>query len=534
MSHPSRSFAHVFEGDGFGVGLTINQLYAPPCPGTELVPADVDRHPTRLGELMPVAARDDVGLGEEMRRANIADSRLWAYRLEMVAQLAARRRDDRDRAPGQPGAAVPGWTTASWVLDGCSEFLPDEVALIMNCSRAEATKLTEAALILVRRLPDTWAALADGELNWPRARAIAQEIVRHGPELDPDVLAAVEAVVVPQAPELAVGRLKALVRAELIKRDAEAADRRRKQAEAAVDVRLRRAAHDGLAEVVTVLPHPLAAAIYSTVDLHARQAKADGDSRPIGQIRAEVMANLSLRPWDDSRPAVTAELRVLAPLNSLLPDPATPMVGGEPTGIAEVEGEPITARHLRALLAALDAICPGGLQAPTGGSLHLDLLGSGGNLLATLSRRELELAVRRGCRAHPDGDCGCAVVHRPPANADYRPTEAQRRWGRARDRHCRHPGCRNTVGRTDLDHVIPHAEGGATDCDNLCCLCRRHHRLKTHAPGWIFRLDADGALLVTTPSGVTRISRPPGVHWLEPYELGTIPPGVAVLDPAPF
>ena len=52
--------------------------------------------------------------------------------------------------------------------------------------------------------------------------------------------------------------------------------------------------------------------------------------------------------------------------------------------------------------------------------------------------------------------------------------------------------------------------------------------------GWIFRLDADGALLVTTPSGVTRISRPPGAVWLEPYELGALPPGVAVLDPAPF
>jgi hypothetical protein len=524
----------VFEGDGFGVGLTINQLHVPPYPGAELVPTDPDRHPMRLGELMPVAARDDVGLGEEMRRANIAESRLWAYRLEMVAQLAVRRRADRDRAPGQPGAAVPGWTTVSWVLEGFSEFLPDEVALIMNCSRAEATRLTEAALILVHRMPDTWAALADGVLNWPRARAMAQEIVRHGPELDRGVLAAVEAVVLPQAPELPVGGLKALVRAELIKGDAEAAERRRRQAKAAADVRLRRSAHDGMTELVTVVPHPVAAAMYGAVDAHARQAKADGDPRPIGPIRAEVMASMALRPWDDTRPAVTAELRVLAPVNALLPDAADPTVGGEPAGIAAVEDEPITAAHLRALLTALDAICPGGLQAPTGGSLHLDLLGAGGNLLATLTRRELELAARRGCRAHPDGDCGCAVVDRPPPTDAYRPTEAQRRWGRARDRHCRHPGCRNKVGRTDLDHVIAHADGGATDCDNLCCLCRRHHRLKTHAPGWIFRLEPDGALLVTTPSGVTRISRPPGAAWLEPYELGTLPPGVAVLDPAPF
>jgi hypothetical protein len=524
----------VFEGEGFGVGLTINQLDVLPRSGAGLVPVGVDRHPTRLGELMPVASRDDVGLGEEIRRANIADSRLWAYRLELVAQLAARRHDDRDRTQGRPGAAALGWTTASWVLDGFSEFLADEVALIMNCSRAEATRLTEVSLILVHRLPDTWAALADGELNWPRARAIAQEIARHGPGVDAHVLATVEAIVLPQASEIPVGRVRAMVRAELIRCDVEAAERRTKQAESAADVLLRRSAHDGMAEVVTILPHPLAAAMCSAVDAHARQAKADGDRRPIGQIRAELMANVTLRPWDDTRPPVTAELHVIAPLNSLLTDPANPTIDGSPMGLAEVDDEPITGAHLRALLTALDAVCPGGLQAPTGGSLHLDLLGAGGDLLATLSRRELELAVRRGCRLHPDGDCRCAVVKRPPATENYRPTAAQRRWGRARDRHCRHPGCRNKVGRTDLDHVIAHADGGATDCDNLCCLCRRHHRLKTHAPGWFFRLDADGALRVTTPSGVTRISRPPGADWLEPYQLGAIPPGVAALDPAPF
>jgi hypothetical protein len=42
------------------------------------------------------------------------------------------------------------------------------------------------------------------------------------------------------------------------------------------------------------------------------------------------------------------------------------------------------------------------------------------------------------------------------------------------------------------------------------------------------------ALRVTTPSGVTRISRPPGGEWLEPYELGTVSLEFADLDPAPF
>jgi hypothetical protein len=338
----------------------------------------------------------------------------------------------------------------------------------------------------------------------------------------------------PQAAELSVSRLQALVRMEVVRRDTEAAERRRQQARSAADVFLRRSQLEGMSEVVTVVPQPVADAMYGSVDTHSRNAKVDGDPRPIGQIRAEVMADLTLRPWDDSRPPVTAELRVLAPLNSLLPDPSSPDSGGVPTGVAEVEGEAITARHLRALLTALDAVCPGGLQAPTSGSLHVDLLGSGGALLATLTRRELEQAVRRGCPQHSDADCACPVVRRPPASDGYSPTAPQRRWSKARDRGCRHPGCGNKAGWADLDHVVPHAEGGPTDCANLCCLCRRHHRLKTHAPGWVFRLDADGALWVTTPSGVTRVSRPPGTAFLEPYELGAPLTDEHIVDLAPF
>ena len=41
-------------------------------------------------------------------------------------------------------------------------------------------------------------------------------------------------------------------------------------------------------------------------------------------------------------------------------------------------------------------------------------------------------------------------------------------------------------------------------------LCRRHHRLQTHARGWHFTMSDDGLLTVTTPSGITRTTRPPG------------------------
>jgi hypothetical protein len=116
----------------------------------------------------------------------------------------------------------------------------------------------------------------------------------------------------------------------------------------------------------------------------------------------------------------------------------------------------------------------------------------------------------------------------------YRPTPAQYRYGRTRDPTCRHPGCTSRAAWSDLDHVIPHGGGGATDCDNLCCLCRRHHRLKTHARGWRFALTPDGVLSVTTPSGVTRITRPPGLAWLAEHFGAESATGPGDHDPPPF
>jgi hypothetical protein len=281
-----------------------------------------------------------------------------------------------------------------------------------------------------------------------------------------------------------------------------------------------------MAELAVELPAPVAAACWSTVDELAWMRRNDGDARPIGQLRSGVLAELLLRPWDVSRPAVTAQLTVVAPLDALPPD------GG---GTAEVDGLPITAGQVRELLARLDAVCPGGLQAPAGESLRVAVTDGDGALLATAGRRELARIARRGCSEHPDTGCGCAVLGPPPPVDRYVPSAAQRRFVKHRDRTCRHPNCGQPVGRVDLDHVTPYPVG-ATDCDNLCCLCRRHHRLKTHAPGWRFVLTADGRLKVTTPSGVTRTTRPPGLRdRIEQRALPAPPPPPAPPEePPPF
>jgi hypothetical protein len=524
----------VFEGGGFGVGVTVTPLEVEPWP-VEFLPAGVSARPTRLGEMMPVAARTDAEIAVEVQRVQQLEARLAAYTAELVAELAARRPDSLDRQLGEPGAASPDWLPGPGreAATGVSEFFADELAVILNCSRTAATRLADTAGLLTTRLPGTWAALADGLLDWPRARALAAELLEPAREVEPRLLAEVEAAVLPRAGRLSIPGLRAAARGELLRRDAAAADRRRRHAERAADVVVR-PARDGMAHLSALLPRPLAVAIRHTVDGYARLAQAGGDLRPIGPLRAGVLGDLVLRPWDTTRPPVTAQLTVLAPLSTLtggaaghdacavghLASQATAAGPGEGAAVegcgraapAEVDGQPITAAQLRALLEQLDALCPGGLQPPTGGGLTVALTDPvSGALRATVTRAELQRLARRGCPDHPAGTCACPVLDRPPPVDRYAPTPAQRRFLRTRDRTCRHPGCRNDAGWADLDHVVPHGHGGATACENLCCLCRRHHRLKTHAAGWRFVMAADGVLTVTTPSGVTRTTRPPGL-----------------------
>ena len=90
----------------------------------------------------------------------------------------------------------------------------------------------------------------------------------------------------------------------------------------------------------------------------------------------------------------------------------------------------------------------------------------------------------------------------------YRPSEQMRRFLRARDRHCRFPGCRAPVHHCDIDHTRDAALGGPTSTDNLAHLCRGHHTLKHHT-GWRVKQDGSGTLEWTSPTGRIHRDRPP-------------------------
>jgi len=266
---------------------------------------------------------------------------------------------------------------------------------------------------------------------------------------------------------------------------------------------------------------------------HARTQQADRDDRPIAEIRTEVLTELILRPWDTSRPPVTAEVTI----HLTIPTRAgTSDTGGGSGGIgagdpgrhplddddaaqAEVNGHTITAAQCRELLTQLH-----------GSRLFLALHDPDGGLHAVATHSRLRRAARRCERRrvrrrgspadlpsphqpdhlnasepdHPDGP----GLRPPPDTASYRPTRAQDRHVRTRDRTCRHFGCTRKAMHADLDHHQPHPDGPTAVC-NLCCYCRTHHRLKHQAPGWTRHLDPDATLTINTPTGNTRTTRPP-------------------------
>jgi hypothetical protein len=216
-------------------------------------------------------------------------------------------------------------------------------------------------------------------------------------------------------------------------------------------------------------------------------------------------------------------LVVHAPIAALSVDPEGPQPA------AEIAGQVVTAAECRELLEQLDML--GVRSAPTGGCVQV-AVGDPvtGRLVAVATRTELRrgaVGTRRNRRRRRSRDVEApraegAGLRSPAPTRRYRPTAEQRRFVRARDRSCRMPGCSRAPGRCDIDHGTAYGDGGPTDCWNLCCLCRRHHRIKTFARGWYFELLADGRLIVRTPSGVSRITRPPG--WC--YDQEPDPPWV--------
>ena len=117
----------------------------------------------------------------------------------------------------------------------------------------------------------------------------------------------------------------------------------------------------------------------------------------------------------------------------------------------------------------------------------------------------------------------------------YRTPWPQRRYLRARDQHCRFPGCRQAAIRSEIDHTIDAALGGPTALWNLAHLCQRHHSMKQFTRWKVVQLAA-GVLVWTSPTGrVYREDAPAPPVSFQPAPLAAAHGAhSSTTDPPPF
>jgi hypothetical protein len=90
----------------------------------------------------------------------------------------------------------------------------------------------------------------------------------------------------------------------------------------------------------------------------------------------------------------------------------------------------------------------------------------------------------------------------------YKFTGTIREFIQCRDIRCRFPGCNRKAEYADIDHTLPHGDGGATHPSNGKVLCREHHLAKTFGVGWRDEQLPNGEVRWTAPTGHTYLTQP--------------------------
>ena len=457
---------------------------------------------------------DDAGdrlVSEEVLLRRLADAeglmaQLAAAQGRVLLELRGRRLATQQQAA--PDGHPPGSCTR-----GCCD--PDgwmglEVAQALALSERQVAARLDTAQRLARftRLRD---AVEHGHVQGWTASKLAEHLDELATLVTVERLRSVEAAMVAwlrQQPRT-VGQMSARMRRLILAARTDAGQDTPRRDARDRRVWVQAPGVDGLATLIAHLPEPDALTIRAVLTALACDPTSLTDTRTREQRRADLLTTLITgTPATHGDPTDTdltvtgtssgetgpggvgVQVTVTIPADTLTGAGSAP---GEVPGYG-----PLPATTTRDL-AARATTCRGLIYHPDTGHL-LGLT----TLLTTTTATSATATA-------PAGSASDAVTVRwldglPPASGYAHPPVMQR-LTHARDTVCRAPGCTRAATTCDCDHVVPYPHGPTT-ADNTCCLCRRHHRLKTHAPHWHTHLDPDADLVWTTPTGTTLTTQP--------------------------
>lgn len=409
---------------------------------------------------------------------------------------------------------------------------------------------TDAAF-LHRRHPEVRKAFREGSITAAHVRAIVREggivheAVMHG-RADADAVTAYDSAAVVVAQSESASRTAVHVRALAAALAGATVVERHARARSERTVTMR-SVDDGLALLTVVLPEHLAAAIMDRLTqlargvVAARSTRAPKGASPVDdetrmrqgdqpQNSASTRGHGAIFAGgtfttDPSPDEAMAALSATAPRTPVDTTPGDTTPGETPThGRPTVDDRSIDQVRADLLTDLLLAADPTAAHGTALDSIHARIqVTVAATTLAGLDDRPAELDGFGPL--HPDiardlagRHSGWSRLFLDPRGLvtetdTYTPTEPMRRFLRARDQHCRFPGCRMPTHRCQIDHTHDHAKGGRTDVHNLGHLCARHHVLKhpdiVDEHRWSAQQHPDGTIDWLSPLGRSYRDTPP-------------------------
>jgi hypothetical protein len=418
-----------------------------------------------------------------------------------AALEAANIRDLATLAQDAIAAGDQSGSRSSRERDMAMRSLAAELALATHQSDHTTQRQLSDAYSLVTCFPATVSALETGRIQMPHVGIIH----RIGTRLPAEVREAWESVVLDFAADTTPGRTNAFATALAEKVDPRGMTDRFETANAMRAVSVIEL-DDGMALLQVRLPATLAYGIKDRIRRMAKQLKAEADAERariavdeaeaarrmaedvLGGAAPDLPVSGAAEPFiADTRNADQIQADLVADLRLTAAPAIDPTLDRSPGGLGAIRAVVQVVVPVTTLTGTTDA------GAMLNGQIPVDP--------ATAKRLAGDAPGWDRVMCHP-------VTGSVLATDRYTPTADQVRFLRARDQHCRMPGCRQPAVRCDIDHNHEHQHGGRTDVCNLCHLCKRHHTLKTETE-WTVEQTAGGVLHFTTPLGRHYREAPP-------------------------